>query len=222
MQPLISAFIFDLDGVIVDTARYHFQAWRRLAQQLGFDLDESRNEQLKGVGRMESLELLLEWGQLELPEPRKQELATQKNAWYQELIAAMPREEILPGVLAFLAEARQEGLRLAIGSGSKNAGRIVRQLEMTDQFDALVDGNDLSRSKPDPQVFQLAAQQLGLAPANCIVFEDAIKGVQAAQAGGFRVVGVGDPSVLEQADLTISGFEQQRPSILIAAACAHV
>ncbi len=215
MQQNISAFIFDLDGVIVDTARFHFQAWQRLARELGFELDAHRNEHLKGVGRMESLELILEWGNLEVEEARKQELAAQKNGWYQELISHMPKEEILPGVLPFLEQARAAGISLAIGSGSKNAGRIVDQLDIRGYFDALVDGNDLSRSKPDPQVFQLAAERLSVAPGKSLVFEDAFSGIEAAHAGGFRAIGVGDASILHTADFVISGFVGHTPESII-------
>ena len=214
---MIQAFIFDLDGVIVDTARYHYWAWRRLANELGFDFEEEKNEELKGVGRMESLELILEWGGVAgLSEARKHELAELKNGWYQEYVDQMERDEILPGVMEFLDAARAQGIRLAIGSGSKNAPGIIDRLALNDYFAALIDGGQLTRSKPDPQVFELAAEALGLAPGVCAVFEDAAKGVDAALAGGFYAVGVGLASALGHAHVVISGFERLTPSELAA------
>ncbi len=204
---MIQACIFDLDGVIVDTAKYHFQAWRRLANELGFDFSEADNEQLKGVSRMESLDIILSWGGLTLPEAQKRELAERKNEWYKELISHMQPAEILPGVLAFLEELQQRGIRLALGSASKNAGAVMQSIGLAQRFEVVVDGHLATRSKPDPQVFLMAAQAMGLAPGQCIVFEDAESGVEAALRGGFYAVGVGSPAVLGKAHWVIPGFE---------------
>jgi beta-phosphoglucomutase len=213
---MIKAFIFDLDGVIVDTARYHYLAWRRLANELGFDFTEERNELLKGVGRMESLELILSWGQIHnLATEEKEALADKKNGWYQIYIHNMDASEILPGVIDFLEKARALGISLAIGSGSKNARAIIAQTGLSAYFSALVDGNELTRSKPDPEVFQLAAQALKEEAANCVVFEDAAKGIDAALSGGFYAVGVGEPAALGHAQLVIRDFANLDPADVI-------
>lgn len=203
---MIRACIFDLDGVIVDTARYHFLAWRRLANELGFDFGEEKNEALKGVGRMESLEKILAWGGLEKTEAEKKELTDLKNGWYQEYVQEMTAEDILEGVLPFLAELDEKEIRKAVGSSSKNAQLVIRQIGLEDAFEVVVDGNKLTRSKPDPQVFQLAAEVMSLPPAECIVFEDAASGVEAALNGGFYAVGVGKEEHLGAAHFVIPDF----------------
>ncbi len=213
---MIQAFIFDLDGVIVDTARYHFLAWRRLANELGFDFDEVRNEELKGVGRLESLQLILQWGGISLSEQEQQDQATRKNTWYREYITKMDETEILSGVLDFLDAAEAAGLQLAVGSGSKNATTILERIGLKDRFATIVDGNRLTKSKPDPQVFELAAQDISRLPAECVVFEDAAKGIDAALAGGFWTVGVGDKAVLGHAHTVIAGFMGKTPTRILA------
>jgi beta-phosphoglucomutase len=213
---MIKAFIFDLDGVIVDTARYHYLTWRRLANELGVDFTEERNELLKGVGRMESLELILGWGQIhDLSEEEKEALADKKNGWYQAYVRDMDAREILPGVVDFLEKAHAMGVLLAIGSGSKNARTIIAQTGLASYFSALVDGNELTRSKPDPEVFLLAARALGQEPANCVVFEDAARCIDAALGGGFYAVGVGEPAALGHAQLVINDFAGLEPAALI-------
>ena len=203
---MIRACIFDLDGVIVDTAKYHYLAWRRLANELGFDFTIRQNEELKGVSRMESLAKVLSWGGLEVPEAEKQAMATRKNTWYREYILQMTPDEILPGVLDFLEELRTAGIRTALGSASKNACTILERLDLKPYFEVVIDGTQTTRTKPDPQVFQLAAEQMGVDPAHCVVFEDAYKGIEAANNGGFLSVGVGDPEVLKNARVVIPGF----------------
>lgn len=203
---MIKACIFDLDGVIVDTAKYHFQAWRRLANELGFDFSEADNEQLKGVSRMESLDIILGWGGITPSKEQKLELADRKNEWYKDLISHMQPGEILPGVPEFLDDLQRNGIRIALGSASKNAGAVIQSIGLGDCFEVIVDGRQTTRSKPDPQVFQLAAAELGLQPAACIVFEDADSGIEAALAGGFYAVGVGSPEVLGKAHMVIPGF----------------
>ncbi|GAB3569056.1 beta-phosphoglucomutase [Spirosoma luteolum] len=204
----IKAFLFDLDGVIVDTAIYHYQAWRRLANELGFDISEAFNEGLKGVSRMESLDLILSHGGQTLSDERKQELATQKNEWYLELVSRMTSDDILPGVPTFFAQVRKAGLKTALGSVSKNAPLILERIGMLDAFDAIIDGNKISKGKPDPEVFTKGAAELGVEPGECVVFEDAVAGVEAGKRGGMFVVGLGQPDVLTQADLVAPSLDQ--------------
>lgn len=202
---MIRACIFDLDGVIVDTAKYHFFAWRRLANELGFDFSEEKNEQLKGVSRMDSLDLILQWGGVEKSAEEKEALASKKNGWYREYILKMDESEILEGVLPFLDELEQKGIRKAVGSSSKNASTIIEQIGLDDRFEVVIDGNKISRSKPDPQVFELGAEVMALSPQECIVFEDAERGVDAALSGGFYAVGIGGEN-LSHAHYVIPNF----------------
>lgn len=201
---MIRACIFDLDGVIVDTAKYHYLAWKRLANEMGFDFTEHDNERLKGVSRMRSLDILLEIGGKTLSDAEKQARAAQKNEWYVDYITRMTPEEVLPGVIPFLDALRAEGIRIALGSASKNAGIILDKVLLTHYFDAIIDGNKVSEAKPDPEVFLKAAEALGASPAECIVFEDAEAGIEAALRGGMRCVGLGSPDVLGKAHLVLS------------------
>lgn len=204
----IETCIFDLDGVICDTAKYHFKAWRRLANELGFDFTEEDNEKLKGVSRVESLNLILKWGRVvENDDEVKAAYAEKKNNWYLEYILRMTPEEILPGVKNFLDELKRKGIHIVLGSASKNSKTILDRVELTAYFDAIIDGNSTTKSKPDPEVFLLGAQAVGSKPKCCIVFEDAEKGVEAALTGGFYTVGVGHPDVLDEAHIVIPGFE---------------
>lgn len=203
----IQACLFDLDGVIVDTAKYHYQAWRRLANSLGFDFSEEENEQLKGVSRVRSLEIILEMGGVQKTEAEREALAAQKNEWYLEFINEMTPAEILPGVVNFLDDLRERGMRIGLGSASKNAPRILERIELTPYFEAIIDGNKTTRSKPDPEVFLKGAKELDARPQNCVVFEDAPKGIDAALNGGFYAIGVGEPQNLGHAHLVIAGFE---------------
>lgn len=213
---MIKACIFDLDGVIVDTAKYHFVAWRRLANELGFDFDESFNESLKGVSRMKSLELILELGGVELNESEKQAWATKKNDWYKVFIQQMTPQEILPGVVNFLDQLKATQIGIGLGSASKNAVPILKQIELFDYFDVIIDGTKTTKGKPDPQVFELGAEGLQVDPKSCIVFEDAPKGIKAALAGGFWAVGIGSVDSLGAAHKVLSGFEQLQFEALAA------
>jgi beta-phosphoglucomutase len=214
-ERVIKAFIFDLDGVIVDTAKYHFKAWRRLANALGFDFDEKKNEELKGVSRMESLDRILSWGGVAISEDEKITRAAQKNDWYREYIQHMDPEEILEGVMPFLNACKSAGLKMAIGSASKNTPTILDRINLSEYFDAVIDGNKIDRSKPDPQVFLMGAEAMGVHPSETIVFEDAVSGVDAALAGGFRAVGIGSEDVLGHAHLVIPNFIGHTPGGLI-------
>ncbi len=200
---VLKGCIFDLDGVIVDTARYHFLAWQRLADEMGFTFTEDKNEALKGVSRMASLEILLRLGGIEKNNEEKIELATRKNNWYVEYILHMTPDEILPGSIELLGLLRSEGILTAIGSASRNAGTILDRIGLRKMFDAIVDGNKIHRAKPDPEVFLKAAEELGLAAENCVVFEDARAGVEAALAGGMKCVGVGSPVNLGRAHVVV-------------------
>jgi len=202
----IKACIFDLDGVIVDTAVYHYKAWKRLANELGFDFTEQDNEKLKGVSRTRSLELILQWGGVTKTDAEKEQLAARKNEWYVEMISKMTPEEILPGAKEFLETCIAAGIKTALGSASKNSGMILEKTGITHLFNAIIDGNKVTKPKPDPEVFLKGAEELNEAPANCVVFEDAIAGVEAAIAGGMKVVGIGSPQVLGEASLVVSGL----------------
>lgn len=204
----IRACLFDLDGVIVDTAKYHFKAWKRLANELDIDFTEHENEQLKGVSRMESLQLILGWGGLQKSEAEMQELATLKNSWYVEMINEMKTDEILPGAAELLKELRNAGVKIALGSASKNSVTILEKINLLDQFDAIIDGTKVTKSKPNPEVFLKGAEALGEDPENCVVFEDAVAGVEAAIRAGMRVVGIGEHRTLYQADMVVAGLDQ--------------
>jgi len=204
----IKACLFDLDGVLVDTAVYHYQAWKRLANTMGFDFTEEQNEQLKGVSRVESLNKILAWGGVEKTDAEKEELATLKNSWYVEMITKMTPAEVLPGTVDFLTEIHRAGYKLALGSASKNSGIILERTHLAHFFDEIVDGNMVTKSKPDPEVFLKGAELLGFEPAACVVFEDAVAGVEAAKRGGMKAIGIGDKSVLADADIVVSGLDK--------------
>jgi len=205
---IFKACIFDLDGVIVDTAVYHFKAWKRLADELRIPFTEHDNERLKGVSRVRSLEIILELGGITKTPAEQQELATRKNDWYVEMINRMTPAEILPGAKAFLETCRAAGIKTALGSASKNSSTILEKINLAYLFDAVIDGNHVSKAKPDPEVFLKGAEALGIPPNECVVFEDAIAGVEAAINGGMKVVGIGRPEVLSKADLVVSGLDK--------------
>jgi beta-phosphoglucomutase len=202
------ACLFDLDGVIVDTAVYHFQAWRRLANELRFDFTEHQNEQLKGISRMESLELILNWGNITLTETEKLDWATRKNSWYLDLVMQMTPNEVLEGVPEFLKSLQERNIKIALGSASKNSKLILEKIQMLHYFDAIIDGNNITKGKPNPQVFLLGAEATNTQPTECVVFEDAVAGVQAGKAAGMTVVGVGSPEILTEADIVITSFKE--------------
>ncbi|GIV35904.1 MAG: beta-phosphoglucomutase [Cyclobacteriaceae bacterium] len=208
------AAIFDLDGVIVDTARYHFLAWKRLAASLGITLTEAFNEQLKGVGRMESLQKILEFGKLSLPPEKMEELAEMKNEWFKEFISRMQPTEIFPEVPGLLQQLKHNGLCIALASSSKNARTVLQRLNLEGVFDAVTDGNDIANSKPHPEIFLTTALRLQLPPSNCVVIEDAAAGVEAALRAGMKVVGVGDSSVLQGAHRVVRQTKEITPALL--------
>ena len=204
----LKACIFDLDGVIVDTARYHFMAWKRLAGQLNIEFCEKDNERLKGVSRMDSLEIILELGNLYPDRKKKEEYAALKNKWYVDYISCMTPEEILPGSVEFINEIRKAGIRTAIGSASKNTPLILSRTGIENLFDAVADGNVVKKAKPDPEVFLVAAGMLNVKPSQCVVFEDAIAGVQAALNAGMMCVGIGSHDILLKAHCVVPGLNE--------------
>ncbi len=204
----IKACLFDLDGVIVDTAKYHYIAWKEMAADLGFDFTEDENELLKGVSRMRSLDILLEIGKIIKTEAEKLELADGKNRRYLEYVSKMTEAEILPGVTRFLDDLRSNGILIALGSASKNAPMILERIHLKEKFDVIVDGNSVSRAKPDPEVFLKGAALLGVHPRECLVFEDAQAGIDAARNGEMKVIAVGSSDQLTLADHYIPGFKK--------------
>ncbi len=208
------AFIFDLDGVIVDTAKYHFLAWKNLAGELGFEFTEKQNEQLKGVSRVRSLDILLKIGKIELSQEEKDRLLLQKNEEYLTYIEKMTSDEILPGIPAVLDFLEKNNIVFALGSASKNAGLILEKVGLLNKFTAIVDGNDVSKAKPDPEVFLIAAKKLKTEPKYCIVIEDAVAGIEAAHNAGMFSIGIGDPVHLNAADINLRNTKELTPDLI--------
>ena len=200
------ACLFDLDGVLVDTAIYHFQAWKMLGENFNYQLTEEQNEQLKGVSRVESLNRILDWASYSATADQKEVWLKEKNDNYLQLISNMNPAEILPGVVDFLAQIKEQGYKIALGSASKNAEIILEKTGLMPWFDLIIDGNKVTKSKPDPEVFLKGAAGLGFQPKECIVFEDAQAGVEAAKKGGMKAIGIGEASVLIEADKVIPNF----------------
>jgi beta-phosphoglucomutase len=196
----IKGLIFDLDGVLVTTEHNHFIAWKNTAEILGIPFNEEDNEQLKGISRVDSMKKILELGNKSISDETFNELLTKKNEYYLNSIADINQSNLLPGVLSVLKNAQLHGLKCAVGSSSKNARFILSKLQIDSYFSVIVDGNDVSVPKPHPEVFLKGAQQMGLEPFECIVFEDAKSGVQAAKEGGFIVIGVGNPTLIDFVD----------------------
>lgn len=202
------AFIFDLDGVIVDTAKFHFLAWQKLANKIGINFSEKENEQLKGVSRIKSLEKILSWGNKVLSDEEFQRLMDEKNEDYLNHVHQMTKDDILPGVTEFLNVLKSKKHPIALGSASKNAKTILNCVGLTETFDAIIDGNVVSKAKPDPEVFLKAANCLETAPKDCFVFEDSIAGVKAANSGGMTSIGIGDNETLNEAQFCFKNFTE--------------
>ncbi len=198
MKP--GACLFDLDGVLVDTAGFHYLAWKMISDRLGFEFTGQHNERLKGVSRMDSLEILLEIGRVSLSDEDKLKYAEEKNQLYLSYISRMTPADILPGARNFLKELKLNGIRVGLGSSSRNARLILEKTGIIGYFDCIVDGNLITRAKPDPEVFAAGAQMLGVENRYCVVIEDAIAGIEAAHNAGMKCIGIGSTDILSNAD----------------------
>ena len=207
-------FIFDLDGVIVDTAHFHYKAWKKVAAELGFELTQELNEQLKGVSRIGSLQIILDWAETSIPQDKFDLLTSEKNKDYLSHVEGMTESDILPGVYDFVSRVKSKGYPVALGSASKNAHKILEKVGLLYLFDTIVDGNSVSKAKPDPEVFLAAAKQLDISPTDCIVFEDSVAGVTAANAANMVSVGIGEKEVLGHADFVFKDFTEFQPNFL--------
>lgn len=194
------AFLFDLDGVLVDTAKYHFLAWREVCRQLGFDLTHQQNEKLKGIDRKTSLSILLEMGGVTLDEKAFNHWLIAKNTHYLKLIEQLKPSDVFVGVISLFKQLQEKNIKIGLGSASKNARLILDKLDITSQFDAIIDGNLTTHGKPNPEVFLKGAEACDTLPGECIVFEDAEAGIEAAKNGGMKAVAIGDETQFELAD----------------------
>ena len=202
------AFIFDLDGVIVDTAKYHYLAWKKIANELGIEFTHEHNELLKGVSRVRSLDIILGLGQVDASQEQKNQWLIQKNEEYLTYLVDMDSNEILPGVMSVLEFLKANQQPIALGSASKNARPILEKVNILHYFDALVDGNDVTNAKPDPEVFLQGANQVRVAYKDAIVFEDSVAGIQAANVAGMTSVGIGEKEVLHESDFCFRDFTE--------------
>ncbi|UII80229.1 beta-phosphoglucomutase [Flagellimonas sp. CMM7] len=198
---MIKGFIFDLDGVITDTAESHYNAWKKLSDDMGWDFDHEVNDKLRGISRMDSIQVILDHNNTTLDEKTLAALATKKNDIYVASLETMTPEDYLPGAKELLTHLRTEGFSVALGSASKNAVKVLEQLNASGYFDVIGDGNSVSKSKPEPDIFLYGAEKLNLQPEECIVFEDAESGIDAAKAGGFYSVGIGPEERVGHANL---------------------
>jgi beta-phosphoglucomutase len=208
MTSRFKAVIFDLDGVITDTAHYHYLAWKRLAESQGVHFDHAFNENLKGIDRMGSLDLILASASRTYSMEEKLALADEKNEHYKTLINTMSAADLLPGAVQALDAVRAAGLKIGLASVSKNAFTVLDHLGIADKFDYVVDAARIARGKPDPEIFLKAAQELGVAPADCLGVEDAVAGVASIKGAGMYALGIGKPEVLTQADKVIPGLSE--------------
>ncbi|TMU55982.1 beta-phosphoglucomutase [Flagellimonas algicola] len=205
---MIKGFIFDLDGVITDTAELHYKAWKNLADEMGWDFDYEINDKLRGISRMDSIKVILDHNQASLDEETLAELATKKNDIYVSSLDEMTSEDYLPGAKELLTHLRTEGFNVALGSASKNAIKVLQQLNANMYFDVIGDGNSVSKSKPEPDIFLYGSEKMKLQPDECIVFEDAESGIDAAKAGGFYSVGIGPKERVGHADLRFDSMAE--------------
>jgi beta-phosphoglucomutase len=211
---MTKAFIFDLDGVIVDTAKFHYLAWKNLADSLDIPFSEEKNEQLKGVSRVKSLEKILEWGHKILPEAEFESLMSKKNEEYLSYVNQMTKKDILPGVMETLDYLRSNGYAIALGSASKNARLILSKVGLEAYFEEIIDGNEVTKAKPNPEVFLKGIDALGGTPEYAIVFEDSLAGIEAANTARMTSVGIGDKSVLKEADFNFQNFTEIDKSVI--------
>lgn len=204
---MIKGFIFDLDGVIIDTAENHYLAWKKMADQVEWNFDRELNDQLRGISRMDSIQIIANHNKAKVDTSKLEDLATTKNTFYLESLEEITSEDFLPGAQELLTHIRQEGFGVALGSASKNASKVLDQLKAKHYFDIIGDGNSVAKSKPEPDIFLYGADKLGCQPDECVVFEDAKKGVDAAKTGGFHSVGIGPKSRVGHADLRFDSME---------------
>ena len=207
-------FIFDLDGVIVDTAKYHYLAWKKLANELGFEFTLEQNELFKGVSRSRCLEILLDIGEIKASQEQFDTWMIEKNEDYLKYIEKMDESEILPDVSKVLTFLKEKNIPMALGSASKNARSILKKVELLHYFDDIVDGTNVAKAKPDPEVFLIAAKGLGVRPENCIVFEDAVAGIGAANAANMLSIGIGNAKILSEADYNFKDFTEMSTDFL--------
>ncbi|MDA8692987.1 beta-phosphoglucomutase [Saprospiraceae bacterium] len=212
---MIKAFIFDLDGVIVDTVGYHYDSWVKLADSLDFKLDSKIKESLKGISRMVSLDLVLAQGNITATKVQKIKYAKQKNDWFIESLKAVNDNIILPGVKEFLQSTHDNNIKMAVASASKNAKSILAKTSIFDIFDSIKDGNDVKLSKPNPEVFFKAAKSIGVKPSEAIIFEDSVEGTTAAIDGGFKCVGIGKSEILQDAHIVVSDLTDLSADMII-------
>ncbi|MFK7755978.1 MAG: beta-phosphoglucomutase [Flavobacteriales bacterium] len=210
----LKACIFDMDGVIVNSAEFHFDAWKKLAAELSINLSDDFEAELKGISRVDSLEKILAKGNLVLDNDTKLALMRKKNDEYLASITSLTQKDLLPGVLDFLRECKANGIKIALGSSSRNAEIILEKTEIASFFDEVIDGNKVKFSKPDPEVFLKGAAGVGVSPSEAVVFEDAISGMKAAKSGGFFCVAIGDPAEFAEADHVMDGLHQMNLSQL--------
>lgn len=201
-------FIFDLDGVIVDTAKYHYLAWKKLANELGFEFTIEQNELFKGVSRKRCLEILLEIGDIKATQEQFNTWMVEKNEDYLAYIDKMDESEILPDVPKILKFLKENNIPIALGSASKNAKPILEKVKLLGYFDFIVDGNSVTKAKPDPEVFLIAANNMNIAPENCVVFEDAVAGIEAANNARMTSIGIGEEKILKEANFNFNDFTE--------------
>lgn len=211
----IKGFIFDLDGVIVDTAKYHYLAWKKLANELGFEFTEQQNEMFKGVSRKRCLEILLDLGNVDASPEQFNKWMIEKNEDYLGYIDKMDATEILPNVNKVLQFLKDNNQPIGLGSASKNAQPILKKVGLRSYFNTIVDGNHVTRAKPDPEVFLLAAKQMNVSQENCVVFEDSLAGIQAANVANMVSIGIGDTKILHEADYNFNDFTTMSTDFLL-------
>lgn len=216
------AALFDLDGVVVFTDRYHYLAWKRLADECGWAFDEGLNDACRGVPRLASLQVILDHNRVSVTPAEAEALAQKKNTYYVESLSRIGQEDVYPGSVQFIRRLRRLGMHIALCSSSKNAQTVLDRLGIAQLFDVVVTGADVTRPKPDPQIFLMASEKLGIPPQRCVVFEDAESGVEAARRAGMRCMGVGPAERLPLADLTFTDYATLDPESLFSPAGAHI
>ncbi len=207
INKLNRAFIFDLDGVITETSEYHFLAWKTVCKKIGYDLTRKKNEELKGVNRNKCLDLIMEWGKIRLSEKEIESLLEAKNNIYKDYIKDLNENDVCEGVLNFINDAIKNNIKIALYSASRNAKRILCQLKIIDLFTVIIDGNNVSNAKPDPEGFKIAADLTKTNTKDCVVFEDSISGIEGANKLNMYTVGIGSRDVLKNADVVYKGFK---------------